>query len=113
MPREFECDDRDTAHFIAAVDLRVERLIAFSTARQSKIDSAEQLANDHEIDATNQITAKRRAIDKRFKNCDRPEIRIIAEQLAQIEEAVLALLARRQVIVFGITHRSEENSFRS
>src|SRR5207249_1905946 len=48
-------------------------------------------------------------IDERFENGYRTKIRIIAQQLAEIEQAVLALLAGRQVIVFRIPYRSQKD----
>ena len=112
MSRKFERDACNAAHFLTRVDFSVERLRFLDAARRTKIDSAEQLANDHEIDAANGVTPKGRAIDQSFENGNGPEVRVIAEQLPQIEQTVFALLARRQVIVLRIADGAEENGIR-
>src|SRR5207249_8627734 len=112
MPRQLERDAGNAAHFLARIDFSVERLRFLDTARRTKINSAEQFANDHEIDAANGVTAQRRAVHESFENGNRPEVGVIAEQLPQIQKTVFTLLARRQVIVFRIADRAEENGSR-
>jgi hypothetical protein len=110
VTREFERNLRDPAHFIAAVDLCVECVSVFDTARGSEINSAQKLAHDHQIHASNRIAAQRRTVYQRFEDSYRPQIGVISEELAKIQQPVFALFPRRQVVVLRITNRSEKNS---
>src|SRR6185436_7197140 len=100
---QLERDVRDPPDFFATVDFGIERLLVVATARRAEIDSAEQFPHDHEIYAAHRIAPQRRTVDESFENRHRAEVRVIAEQLAQIEQTVLALLAGRQMIVLRIT----------
>src|SRR5262245_47695259 len=109
MPGKLESNFGNTANLIARIDFGVKRLHFVQSARRAKIDPTKKLAHNDQIDATNTITSQRRAINERFENSDWPQVRVIAQELAKIEQAVFTLLSRRQVIVLGITDSAEKD----
>src|SRR5690349_11538432 len=112
MPSQLERDSSNPSNLIARIDFGVERLGLVHPPRRSKIDSTKQLADNDQIHTTNGVATQGRTIDEGFEDGHRPKIRVIAEQFAQIEQAVFTLLSRRQVIVFGITYSAEKDSRR-
>src|SRR5262245_14696850 len=113
MPRQIECDICDTPHLVPAVRLGVERPRVFDSSRRSKVDASEQFTHNDQVDAANRIAPKRRTIEQRLEDSYRPEVRIITEQLAQIQQSVLALFSRRKMVVFRVAHGAEKDGVRS
>src|SRR5207247_4867712 len=112
VARKLERDSRNTLYFVARIDFGIERLRLVEAARRTEIDSTEQFTDDHQVDSANGIAAKGRTVDQSFENNDRPEIRVIAQQLPQIEQPVFAFFPGRQMIELGITDSAKENRVR-
>ena len=109
MPGKFECGARDPPHLVTAVDFRVEGVSVLDTAGQPKVNAAQQFADNQQVHAADGIPAKRRAIHQCFKNRHRPEVRIVAEQPAEVQQPALGFFRRRPTIVFRIADSSKEN----
>jgi len=112
VARKLERDSSNTLYFVARIDFGIECLRLVKAARRTKIDSTEQFTDDHQVDSANRIAAKGRTVDQSFENTDRPEIRVIAQQLSQIEQPVFAFFPGRQMIEPGITDSAKENRVR-
>ena len=82
-------------------------------ARAPEIDAAGQLAQDHEVEAPDQLGLERGAVGERIEHLGRPEVGEQAQLLAQAQEAALGLLIERQRVVFGPADRAEQHRIRA
>src|SRR5205814_1690099 len=100
-------DARHAPDFFNGINLRVYRAIAISKSGSPEINSAQQFADEQNVDTANHFGPDCRGIRKWVENKYRPKIGKIAEQRSQIKQAALRLLRRWQRIVFLVTDRAE------
>ena len=83
---------------------------ANEAAGLAKVQAAEQLANEHDVGAANDLFFQRRTIGDAGINDCRTQIGESLERLAQAEQAGFDALLGRKVIVFRRSHSAQQNS---
>ncbi len=113
--RQIERHARDPFDLGRAIDHRVDGLfdsvcsdsLLFGLA---EIDAAREFAHDDEVQPAHQLRQQtRRRLESR-KDANRSNIRIEFEAAAQDEQGILGAFSQRLSVVFGKSHRAEQNS---
>ena len=114
LARQFERDAGDALDFRRGVDLGVDAPALavgqlLDPARLAEIDAAGQFADDHQVEAANDIGLERRCIDQSVEHRRRTQVGEQAEFLAEPEQAGFRPLIEPDVVPLGSADRAEQD----
>ena len=78
----------------------------------AKVDAADELAHDDEVDALDEFRLQRRVLDERIGHLDRAQVSIETEVLAQAEDGLLGAQGRVDIVPLVAADSTEENAVR-
>ena len=78
----------------------------------AKVDAADELAHDDEVDALDEFRLQRRVLDERIGHLDWAQVGIEAEVLAQAEDGLLGAQGRVDIVPLVAADSTEENAVR-
>ena len=106
-----ERDTRDAFHFFLRVDHGVVRAagLLVPCAGLAEVQTAEQLAHKQDVGAFRDLRPERRVIRKGLVRDGRPQVRKASERFANLQEAHLGPLARRQIVELVIADSSQQS----
>ncbi len=114
LARQLEGDGADAADFAGLVALGVERLeLAVrqlgAAARLAEIDAARQLADDHDVEALDDLGLERAGIDQRIEHLGRPQVGEQVHLLAESQQPAFGLLVELDIVPFRPADRAEQH----
>ena len=114
LARQFEGDGADAADLGGRVALRVEGLdlaggVDVAAARLTEIHAAGQLADDHDVEALDDLGLQRGGVDQRVEHLGRAQVGEEVHLLAQAEQAAFRLLAEVGGVPLRAADRAEQN----
>ena len=111
---QFEGDGADAADFRRRVALRVEGLdlaggVDMAAARLAEVNAAGQFADDHDVEALDDLGLQRGGIDQRVEHLGRAQVGEEVHLLAQAQQAALGLLAEIGGVPLRAADRTEQH----
>jgi hypothetical protein len=111
---QFERDPADPLDLVGVVDLGIHRALLAVTEigdglRLAEIDAAGQLAQNHDVEALDQLALEARGVGERRIGHSRPQIGVERELLAQPQQPRLGPRIVGHLVPLRTAHRAEDH----